>query len=39
VGWSGSGCSGSGTCLVTMTGTSSVIAHFAYSIFLPLVLR
>jgi serine protease len=39
-GWSGGGCSGSGTCIVTMSSGKSVTANFnlaTYQIYLPLV--
>jgi Divergent InlB B-repeat domain len=41
-GWSGSGCSGTGTCMVTMDAAKSVTADFslnAYQIYLPLVIK
>jgi uncharacterized repeat protein (TIGR02543 family) len=41
-GWSGSGCSGTGTCTVTMDVDKSVTASFnpnTYRIYLPLVSR
>jgi len=40
-GWSGSGCSGTGDCVVTMTAAKSITATFTkkYLIYLPLVNR
>jgi hypothetical protein len=39
VGWSGAGCSGNGTCMVTMNEVKSVTAIFTSNFFLPLILR
>lgn len=41
-GWSGGGCLGTGTCVVTMTGSKTVIANFnpeGFDVFIPLVVR
>ena len=39
-GWSGEGCSGTGTCTVTMTQARSVVANFIKRmIYLPLIIR
>ncbi len=38
-GWSGAGCSGTGTCTVTMNSAKSVSATFSVKYFLPLIVR
>jgi len=40
-GWTGAGCSGTGTCAVTMDSLKAVFAHFInhYELFLPLIIR